>query len=101
MRSFLVGLLLLVFISVTVLSLRPGGLRRQLRFAARRLRLALVLAGAYLVASTVVRIFWADGALGEWGPPVLAVGLAVVYLVLAQDPSARQAAPAPKAVNRP
>ncbi len=85
MRGFLIGLVLLVFLSITILSLRPGGIRQQLRFAARRLRLALVLGGIYVVATTIVRIFFPDGPVGDWGLPVLAVALVITFAILAQD----------------
>ena len=79
--------MLLVFLSITVLSLRPGGIRRQLRFAARRLRLALVLGGIYVVATTLVRLFLPDGPVADWGLPGLAVVLAITFLVLGQEPA--------------
>jgi hypothetical protein len=78
---------LLVFLSITVLTLRPGGLRRQLRFAARRLRLVLVLGGIYVFANAVVRFAFREGPIVEWGPPALAVVLAVTFLVFGQDPA--------------
>jgi hypothetical protein len=86
MRGFVIGLVLLVFMTVTVLSLRPGGLRRQLAFAARRLRLALILGGVYVVGTTIVRIAFPGGAVADWGPPVIAVAVALVFLVLGQNP---------------
>ena len=86
MRSFALGLILLVGFSFTVLSLRPGGIRRQLRFAARRMRIVLVLAGIYVVASTVVRLVFQQGPVVDYGLPVLAVGLAVAFVVLGRDP---------------
>lgn len=88
MRSVLIGLILLVFLSVTILSLRPGGLRRQLRFAARRFRLALILGGIYLVATAIVRIAIPQGFVADWGPPLLAVALVITFMVLGQDPAA-------------
>lgn len=69
-----------------MLSLRPGGLRRQLRYAARRLRLALILGGAYVVTSAVVRIAFPEGPVSDWGLPLLAVALSIVFLVLGQSP---------------
>jgi len=54
MRGFLVGLVLISVLGLSILSFRPGGLRRQLRFAARRFRLVLVLAGIYLAGSTAI-----------------------------------------------
>ena len=90
MRGFVVGILLLFFLTVTVLSFRPGGLRRQLRFAARRLRLALVLGGIYVLASTVARLMlgvgWVGGWVVDWGPPAVAVVLVVAFMIIGQDP---------------
>jgi hypothetical protein len=90
-RAFAFGLLLLVVLTISVLSLRPGGLRRQLRFAARRLRIVLVLGGLYVAFSTAVGLLFPHGPIAEYGPPVAAVVLLVVFLVVGRDPS--QAAP--------
>ena len=76
-----------MFVSTTVLSLRPGGLRRQLRFAARRLRIVLVLGGIYVFANAIVRIFFVQGPIVDWGPPALALVLGLVFLFVGQDPS--------------
>jgi hypothetical protein len=81
-----VGLFLLPALVIAILSIRPGGLRQQLRNMRRRLKLALALAGVYLAASTVTRLFWADRAAAEWGLVGLAAVLGVIFLVLAQDP---------------
>ena len=87
MRAFILGLVLLVALSVSVLSLRPGGLRRQLRFAARRLRIVLVLGGIYVLGSTIVRLVAPpESTVGEFAPPILALGLAVAFLFIARDP---------------
>ena len=85
MRGFLVGLVLIPLLVVGVLSIRPGGLRRQLRHAVRRLRIALLLGGVYLLGSAALRLFF-SGPVADYGPPALALLLAVVFLVLAQDP---------------
>ncbi len=90
MRGFLIGLVLLVFLSITILSLRPGGIRRQLRFAAKRLRLAIVLGGIYVVGTTVVRIFVPDGPVADWGLPALAVVLGITFAVLGQNPPSEE-----------
>ncbi len=90
MRGFLIGFLVLVFFSITVLSIRPGGLRRQLRFAARRLRIALSLGGVYVFTTGVLRIAFPDGPITDWGPPLLALALCVLFLVFAQDPAPPQ-----------
>jgi hypothetical protein len=86
MRSFVVGLVLIPALIIAILSIRPGGLRRQLRMAARRLRLALILGGVYVAGSTVIRIFFPEGAVAEIGPIVIAIIAAGVFLVLGQDP---------------
>lgn len=76
-----------MFLSVTVLSFKPGGLRRQLRFAARRLRIILVLGGIYVFATAFVRIAFQQGPIVDWGPPALAAVLALVFLFVGQDPA--------------
>jgi hypothetical protein len=87
MRAVVFGLVLMAAVSVIVLSIRPGGLRRQLRLAARRLRLVLALGGGYLILSTVIRVFFPDGWVADYVPPVMALVLAGAFLVLAQDPA--------------
>lgn len=85
MRGFVIGAALMLVVVVSVLSLRPGGLRNQLRNIARRLRLALILAGIYIVVSTVVRIALPGSGIGEIALVGIAALLAVVFLVLGQD----------------
>ena len=87
MRAIVEGLVLMVALSVIVLSIKPGGLRRQLRLAARRLRLVLLVGGVYLVVSTAIRVFFPDGWVSDDGPIAVALVLAGVLLVLAQDPA--------------
>ena len=87
MRAVVFGLVLMAALSVIVLSIRPGGLRRQLRLAARRFRLVLLLGGVYLVLSTAIRVFFPVGWVSDYGPPVIALVLAATLLVLAQDPA--------------
>jgi uncharacterized membrane protein len=89
-RGFLIGLFLLFFVIVTALSLRPGGLRHQLRNALRRFKLALILGGIYLAGSTVLRLAFPNGSVGEIGMVVLGAGLCITFLVLAQDRPADQ-----------
>ncbi len=88
MRAFALGLVMMTAVVVIVLSIRPGGLRRQVRLAARRLRLVLVLGGVYLGASTLIRLFVTSGPIADFGMPVLAIVLAAVFVLLAQDPVA-------------
>ena len=87
MRAIVEGLVLMVALSVIVLSIRPGGLRQQLRLAARRFRLVLLFGGVYLVLSTAIRVFFPDGWVSDYGPIAIALVLAVALLVLAQDPA--------------
>lgn len=94
MRGFLIGLLFLVGLSVSVLSLRPGGLRRQLRFVARRFRLTLVLGGIFFIGSLIIRLAFPDGTVADYGPPVLAIVLAVAFMVLGRDPAPQSTPPA-------
>lgn len=68
--------------------MRPGGLRRQLRFAARRFRIVLALGGIFLIGSSIIRLVFPTGAVADWGPPSLALVLGGVFVVLAQDPTA-------------
>jgi hypothetical protein len=90
MRGFLFGLVLILGLVATVLSIRPGGLRRQLRFAARRFRVGLALGGVYLVGSAVIRFVFPQGPIADFGPPVLALALVAVFMVLGQDPAAER-----------
>jgi hypothetical protein len=87
-RGFLFGLILLAGFTVTILSLRPGGLRRQLRFAARRFRIALALGGTFLIGSSIIRLAFPSGAVADFGPPALAIALSAIFIVLAQEPGA-------------
>ncbi len=86
MRSFVLGLLIILGLALTILSLRPGGLRRQLRFAARRFRIFLVIGGAFIFVSGAIRLLFPSGPVADYGPIVLGVVLGLVFLVLIQDP---------------
>ena len=85
MRGFLVGMLLLVFVVVSALSLRPGGLRNQLRNVARRFKLAMLLAGIYLLCSSVLRVLFPTSGIAEIGMVALAAALCITFLVLSPD----------------
>lgn len=85
-------MVLLVGLSVTVLSIRPGGLRKQLRHAARRVRIVLVLAAVYVAADAFIRIAFPDGWIADYGPAAIAIVLAVAFVLLAQDPAPPPAA---------
>jgi hypothetical protein len=86
-RGFLLGLVLLTGLAVSVLALRPGGFRRQLRLVARRFRIVLALGGAYVFGSLVIRLVFTSGPVNEWGPIALALVLAVIFVVAAADPA--------------
>jgi hypothetical protein len=86
-RGFLLGLVLLTALAVSVLALRPGGFRRQLRLVARRFRIVLALGGAYVFGSLVIRLVFTSGPVNEWGPIALALVLAVIFVVVAADPA--------------
>jgi hypothetical protein len=85
-----IGLVLILGLIASVLSIRPGGLRRQLRFAARRFRLGLLLGGVYLLGSAIVRLAFPQGPISDFGLPVLALVLVAVFMVLGQDPAAER-----------
>jgi hypothetical protein len=87
-RGFLLGLVLLTGFTATILSLRPGGLRRQLRFAARRFRIALALGGIFFIGSAIIRVVFPSGAAADFGPPALAIALSAIFIVLAREPTA-------------
>ena len=87
MRGFVFGILLLALLTTTILSLRPGGIRRQLRFAARRLRIILALGGIYVVGSTIIRVAFPSGPASDYGPPAIALVLFAVFMFLGRDPA--------------
>ena len=87
MRGFLFGLAVLIVLGVTVLSLRPGGIRRQLRFVARRFRIMLVLGGIFVAGSTIIRLAAPQGVIADYGPPAIAIVLAGVFMIVGRDPS--------------
>jgi hypothetical protein len=87
LRGFLFGLVVLVGLGVTVLSFRPGGIRRQLGFVARRFRIMLVLGGIFVAGSTIIRFAAPEGAIADYGPPAIAIVLAGIFLIVGRDPS--------------
>jgi uncharacterized membrane protein len=87
LRGFILGLLLVVLVTFTVLSVRPGGLRRQMRMAARRFRIFLILGGVYLAASLLIRLFFPAGPVSDYGPGAVALVLVAVFAVIGQDPA--------------
>ena len=93
MRGFFFGMAVLVVLGVTVLSMRPGGIRKQLRFVARRFRIMLVLGGIFVAGSTIIRIATPQGVIADYGPPALAVALAGVFMIVGRDPVERSDSP--------
>ena len=86
MRGFVLGIFVFVGLAITVLSFRPGGLRLQLRYAARRLRIVLILGGVYVLGSSIVRLVMPDGPIAEYAPAGLAIVLLIVFLFVGRDP---------------
>lgn len=95
MRGFVIGLILVLGLSLTILSLRPGGIKRQLRFAARRFRIVLVLGGIYVIGSSIIRLAFPQGPIADYGTPALAIVVAAVFLVVGRDPVTTVPGPAP------
>jgi hypothetical protein len=85
-RGFVFGLIVFVGLSLTILSARPGGLRRQLRLAARRLRIVLVLGGIWMLGSLIIRVFFPAGPVADYGSPAIALVLSAVFLFAGRDP---------------
>ncbi len=88
MRGFLLGLLVIAVMTVSVLAIRPGGFRRQLRLVARRFRIMLILGGVFLFGSLVIRLAFKTGPVVDFGPAGLAVALAIAFVFVARDPVA-------------
>jgi hypothetical protein len=86
-RGFLFGLVVIVFLTGTILAIRPGGFKRQLRLAGRRFRIMLVLGGVFVFGSLALRLAFPEGPVADFGPAVLAVGLAVGFVIWGRDPA--------------
>jgi hypothetical protein len=85
MRGFVIGLILFSFVVISVLSLRPGGLRNQLRNVARRFKIALVLGGLYVVASGVLRVTVQDPNASTLATVGIALVLGLLFVFLSQE----------------
>jgi hypothetical protein len=85
LRGFVLGLLLIPVLVITLLSIRPGGLRNQLRNVARRFKLALILGGIYLLVSAALRLLVPDQTAIDAATVTLALVLTVVFVFLGQD----------------
>jgi hypothetical protein len=87
LRGFLLGLVVIVVLMVTVLSVRPGGFRLQLKLVARRFRIMLVLGGIFILGSAAMRLLFSSGPVLDFGPIALAVALAVGFIIWGRDPA--------------
>jgi hypothetical protein len=85
MRGFAIGLFVLVFVAVSVLSLRPGGLKNQLRNVLRRFRLAMLLTGVYLLCSAVFRVIIPDQNVSTWVTVAAGLILGLVFVFMSQE----------------
>jgi hypothetical protein len=84
-RGAIIGLALLGIVVFGALSLRPGGIRNQLRNIARRLKLALILGGIYMIISAGLRIALPDTAVAEWAPIGVGAVLALVFVAMSAE----------------
>ncbi len=87
MRGVLLGLVLLPLVAIAILSIRPGGLRQQLRLVRRRFKIALVLGGIYVAFSMVARLLLTEGYRLDYLEGGVAVLLGITFVVLSQDPA--------------
>jgi hypothetical protein len=85
LRGFLIGLLLVPILVISLLSIRPGGLRNQLRNVARRFKLALILGGIYLLVSAALRLLVPDRTAVDFATVGVALALTLVFVYLGQD----------------
>jgi hypothetical protein len=46
----------------------------------------LILGGIYVFANAVFRLVFPEGFIADWGPPAVAIVLALVFIVAGQDP---------------
>jgi hypothetical protein len=99
LRGFLLGLVVFVGLTVTVLSVRPGGLRLQLKLVARRFRIMLVLGGIFVLGSAGIRLAFSSGPLLDFGPVALAAALALGFMIWGRDPAMTE--PGPTNPRRP
>lgn len=89
----LIGLVLVGVLTFGLLSLRPGGLRNQLRNVVRRFKLALVLGGIYMVVAAALRLLSPNELITEGGMIGTALVLGGIFLVRAQEKPERASRP--------
>jgi hypothetical protein len=85
LRGFLLGVILIPVFVISLLSIRPGGLRNQLRNVARRLKLALLLGGIYVLLAAALRLVVPDKTVADFVTVAVALVLTVVFVFLGQD----------------
>jgi UDP-N-acetylmuramyl pentapeptide phosphotransferase/UDP-N-acetylglucosamine-1-phosphate transferase len=85
LRGFLVGLILVPVFVITLLSIRPGGLRNQLRNVGRRLKLALILGGIYIFVSAALRLLFSGQPAADYLTVAVALVLTIVFVFMGQD----------------
>lgn len=88
MRNLVYLAALVVLLSLMTLASRKGGWRRQSRLLVRRLRIALLLAGIFVVVDAGLRLLGPSGWGSGYAPLLLAGALGVAFVALAQDPKA-------------
>ena len=47
----------------------------------------LILCGVFLIAAAIVRLVFPQGWVADFGPPVLAIILAAIFIVVGRDPA--------------
>ena len=85
MKGFLIGLIVMPALIGIFMARRPGGLLWQLRMIARRFRIMIIVVGVFLLGSSMLRLIFASGPISEYGQPILAFVLVVLFLFRAQD----------------
>lgn len=95
MRGLAIAIVLGCLLITGVFSLRPGGLRVQLRLMKRRFRVAFTLAGIFLVVSFVIRVAAPTTLISDIGVIALGLATAVAFLIWAQDPPLEKMPPPP------
>jgi hypothetical protein len=84
-KGFVFGLVVVPLLLVSLLSLRPGGLRHQLKNVFRRFRLVLVLGGILVFGSAAIRFAFGDQPATDYLIGGLWIVLAVAFVILGQD----------------
>lgn len=105
MRGFLIAIILGCLLITGVFSLRPGGLRVQLRLMKRRFRVAFTLAGIFIVLSSMIRLYVYIARqpilFSDIGVIMVGLATAIAFLVWAQDPPLETQQRPPQDQSRP